>query len=143
MRAYVNLLSCGDCMQPQLTGYANLALKLIRMGHMIYSILQACINLSKGERVDNSLLEKVRGELAQHLQWFALKFYRLCDRSDFKKLKYSGMSTTVRLVEDIKYLTKLNELPMPHAESARGIGLRGKDRISSASTDNTGEFMIE
>jgi hypothetical protein len=54
-----------------------------------------------------------------------LKFYRFFDKSDLKKQKYSGMIVTVQLVEDIKYLTKLNELPLPEAETSL-IGFRAR-----------------
>lgn len=54
-----------------------------------------------------------------------MKFYRFFDKSDLKKQKYSGMKVTVQLVEDIKYLTKLNELPLPEAETSL-IGFRAR-----------------
>lgn len=45
--AYGNLLSCVECLNPSVTGYPNLCLKLIRMGLMIHSVIRTCVGLAK------------------------------------------------------------------------------------------------
>ena len=80
---------------------------------MPYNISQA---INEKIYLDIQLLTKLQHQLSENLQHFAIKFYKISDSCDLKKKKYSDLTKVVQLVEDIKYLTKINELAAPIKE---------------------------